>query len=56
MTDSTTRLTEYDGFTYKELHERFPERADDLIGLVEQRREASACDLCGAPLQDGADT
>ena len=54
MTDTDTRLTDYEGFTYKELHERFPDRAEDLIGLVEKRRQSARCDLCGAPLGDAA--
>ena len=52
MLDTHTDLHTYHGFTFKELHERFPERAADLVALLQARRDLGQCDLCGAPLSD----
>lgn len=50
MIESDTPLTQYEGYVFKELHEQWPEMADDLQGLIEARRAEGRCDLCGAPL------
>lgn len=50
MGEQERQLHELIGFTYKELHECYPERAKELISLIDNRRKEHLCDLCGGPL------
>jgi len=50
MSDTDAPLYQYEGYVFKELHEQFPDKATELVGLIEERRSHGRCDVCGEPL------